>query len=110
MAGDDKEYTAFLHTLPCSMRGHGPCIGALHVHHTPGRKGIGQRNSDSTGKPLCAGHHTQRHALSGPFKGKNKREIRDWEEFTANLCRRLYLGLGQHDALERGVRVFVPDD
>lgn len=110
MAGEDPEYTAFLHKLPCSMRGHGPCIGAVHVHHTPGRKGMGQRSSDETGKPLCAGHHTQRHALSGPFKGKDKWAIRDWEDATASLCRRLYLGLVQPDDLGPGVRLFVPDD
>lgn len=98
MAGDNLEYTANLRLQECAMKGHGPCIGVVHVHHTPGRKGLGQRNSDDTGKPLCAGHHTQRHALSGPFKGWTKATIREWEERTSAHYRRLYLGLGEDDA------------
>jgi hypothetical protein len=92
MAGEDLEYTDHLHQQACSMIGHGQCIGVIHVHHAPGRKGIGQRNPDDTGKPLCAGHHTQRHALSGPFKGWTKETIRKWERETAERYRRLYLG------------------
>lgn len=97
MAGDDKEYNAFLRGFPCCMAGHGECLGALHVHHAQGRKGLGQRNSDTTGKPLCTKHHQERHALSGPFKGWNKQRIRDWERDTAERYRRLYLGLATPD-------------
>ncbi len=100
MAGEDPEYAAFLRTLPCCMMGHGPCVGAVHVHHEPGRKGLGTRNHDHTGKPLCAGHHTQRHSLSGPFKGWNKWRIRDWEASTATKLRGVYLGLGEPSPLD----------
>jgi len=94
MAGENKEYAAWLRKQPCAMTGHGECLGALHVHHSPGHKGLGQRNHDDSGKPLCTLHHTQRHALSGPFRGMGKEALRDWERTTAERFRQLYLGLG----------------
>jgi hypothetical protein len=100
MAGDEKEYRRYLREQGCCMEGHGLCMGAIHVHHAQGGKGLGTRNSDVTGKPLCALHHTQRHALSGPFKGWDKATIRAWERDTAERYRRLYLGLGESDSLE----------
>lgn len=99
MSGEDKKYTAFLRQQKCHMVGHGKCLGALHVHHAQGRKGLGTKNHDHTGKPLCTGHHTQRHALSGPFKGWTKDRIRQWEEETSAYYRRIYLGLGEDDAV-----------
>ncbi len=100
MAGEDPDYAEFLRGLPCSMLGHGPCVGVVHVHHAQGGKGLGTRNHDHSGKPLCAGHHTQRHGLSGPFKGFDKRRIRDWEAEHSERCRRLYMGLGENYPLE----------
>lgn len=79
------------------MSGHGLCSEVVHVHHAQGRKGLGQRNHDSSGKPLCVLHHTQRHALSGPFKGFEKADIRRWEEEQSERCRQLYLGLREND-------------
>jgi hypothetical protein len=96
MAGEDPEYQRFLRDRGCVMYGHGDCLGAVHVHHAPGGKGIGQRNHDDSGKPLCAKHHTERHSLSGPFKGWGKQRIRD----TAGYFRRLYLGLAESDPLD----------
>lgn len=98
MADEDKEYTAFLRRHGCCMAGHGLCDGALHVHHAQGGKGLGTRNADATGKPLCTLHHTQRHALSGPFKGWDKQRIKQWEAETAAHYRGLYLGLGGADS------------
>jgi|SRR5688572_28082331 len=100
MAGEDPEYTRFLREQGCCMSGHGSCLGELHVHHAQGGKGLGTRNADDTGKPLCTLHHTQRHALSGPFKGWGKAAIRAWERDTAERYRRLYLGLVSEDSLE----------
>ena len=94
MAGEDDEYAAWLREQECSMYGHGECTGATHVHHAPGGKGLGTRNHDHTGKPLCFLHHQQRHALSGPFKGHTKEMLKDWERATAERYRRIYLGLG----------------
>ena len=99
MAGEDDEYTAFLRGLPCHMSGLGPCVGTVCVHHAQGSKGLGTKNHDHTGKPLCVGHHTQRHSLSGPFKGFDKRRIRDWEESVSAYYRRLYLGVEPDDPL-----------
>lgn len=95
MAGDEKKFTDFLHGLPCYFEGHDECRGVVHVHHAQGRKGLGTRNSDATGKPLCALHHTQRHALSGVFKGFRKADIREWEERVSAHYRGLYLGVGE---------------
>lgn len=100
MSGEDEEYTRHLRQLPCEMARHGGCQGEVHVHHAQGRKGLGTKNHDHTGKPLCVGHHTARHALSGPFRGWVKAQIRDWEEATSARLRREYLGLGESDSLE----------
>jgi hypothetical protein len=97
VAGEDPEYTEFLRGNRCHMTGHGDCIGAVHVHHAQGRKGLGTRNHDHDGKPLCTGHHTQRHSLSGPFKGWTKERIRAWESETSAHYRGIYLGLGVPD-------------
>lgn len=101
MAGEDKEYTDWLRERGCYLRGHGECTGAVHVHHAQGRKGLSTRNHDHTGKPLCTGHHTERHALSGFFRGFRKYQIRDWEERTAERLRREYLGLGEAPPVQR---------
>jgi hypothetical protein len=100
VANEDKMYTEWLRSQPCAMEGHSECIGAPHVHHATGRKGLGTRNHDQTGVCVCSKHHTERHALSGPFKGWRKQQIRDWEETTAARLRREYLGLGLEDSLE----------
>jgi hypothetical protein len=100
LANEDRDYTEWLRSLPCTLAGHGVCNGALHVHHSQGRKGLGTRNHDHSGKPLCAGHHTQRHSLSGFFKGFTKPDIREWEEAQAQRLRGEYLGLGRTDTLE----------
>ncbi len=100
MAGEDAEYCAWVRQQPCSMMGHGDCLGAVHAHHPTGGKGIGQRNHDHGAVPLCSGHHTQRHSLSGPFKGWDKRRIRDWEASTAAELRRIYLGMGEPAPLD----------
>jgi hypothetical protein len=100
MATEDREYCEHIRQLPCAMSGHGECLGAMHAHHATGGKGLGTRNHDHRTIGLCTKHHTERHALSGPFKGWNKQRIRDWEEATSARLRREYLGLGLEDSLE----------
>lgn len=95
MAGEEPEYCQFVRQLQCSMYGHTKCIGSMHAHHPQGGKGMGTRNHDERTVPLCAGHHTDRHALSGPFKGWGKVRIRAWEAAVAGVCRGLYLGVGE---------------
>lgn len=98
MAGEDPKYTAFLKEQPCHLAEHGGCIGAVHVHHAQGRKGLGTTNHDHTGKPLCWQHHiNERHPLKGYFARWVKAQIREWEERTSAHYRRLYLGVEPHD-------------
>jgi hypothetical protein len=94
MAGENKPYLVFLRRLPCSMLGHGDCLGAMHAHHPQGKKGIGTKNHDDRAIPLCTKHHTERHSLSGAFKAFRKESLREWESEQATRCRQLYLGLG----------------
>ncbi len=94
MAGENPDYLAKVRKLPCLMSGHGGCTGEMHAHHPTGRKGIGQRNHDRDAVPLCAAHHTERHGLSGTFKGWRKEDIRRWESEQAAETRRLILGAG----------------
>ncbi len=82
------------------MEGHGECTGVAHAHHPTGRKGMGTKRDDSEAYCLCATHHSQRHSLSGPFKGWTKRDVRSYEEAQSQHYRRQYLGLGLADTLE----------
>ena len=101
MSEEDDEYTAHLRQLPCCLKGHGKCWGPVCVHHTPGRKGMSQKNHDHTGKPICAGHHTERHSLTGFFRKHTKAELREWEERESARYRGEYLGLGASAPVQR---------
>lgn len=76
------------------MLGHGECLGAMHAHHPTGRKGMGTKRPDAEAYPLCTKHHTERHSLTGAFKGFDKRMLRDYEDAQSQAYRRQYLGLG----------------
>lgn len=82
------------------MLGHGECLGEVHAHHPTGKKGMGTKRDDADAYALCSKHHTERHALSGPFKGWEKRRIRDYEAAQAESFRRQYLGLGGDASVE----------
>lgn len=58
----DKEYLAWLRTLPCAVCGHNPPSEAAHVR-LGGRAGIGQKPLFSA-VPLCHAHHAQQHTQS----------------------------------------------
>jgi hypothetical protein len=94
LAGEDPEYLAFVREQSCLNAGHGSCWGSMHAHHPQGGKGMGTRNHDHRAVPLCTKHHTERHALSGAWKGFDKRRIREVEAAAAEALRRQYLGLG----------------
>lgn len=94
MAQEDREYLNYIRGLRCACEGHGECIGPVQAHHATGKKGIGTKNHDHRTIPLCSGHHTERHSLSGYFRDFHKADIREWEERLAGECRRQYLGLG----------------
>ena len=55
---------------------------------------MGTKRPDAEAYCLCAKHHTERHSLSGPFKGWTKRDVRSYEAAQAERLRGLYLGLG----------------
>jgi hypothetical protein len=76
------------------------CSYEMHAHHPTGRKGMGTKRPDAEAYPLCSLHHTQRHSLSGPFKGWAKRDVRSYEEAQSQRLRGEYLGLGLVDTLE----------
>lgn len=96
MAGEDPKYLAWIREQPCLNLGHSPCCGAMHAHHPQGGKGMGTRNHDHRAVPLCTRHHSERHSLSGAWKGFDKRRIRDCEGAAAQALRRQYLGLGSN--------------
>ena len=100
MAGEDREYCAWIRTQNCLMEGHGECSYEMHAHHPQGGKGLGTRNHDHRTVPLCSRHHTERHSLSGPFNGWDKPKIRSWESTAAESLRRVYLGLGPDAPLD----------
>jgi hypothetical protein len=58
--GRDREYLAWLHTLPCAVfaahRYFSPCWGRITAHHA-GEHGLSQKCSDREAIPLCEGHH-----------------------------------------------------
>ncbi len=99
MAGEDADYCAWVRQQPCSRLGHGDCLGAMHAHHPTGGKGTGQRNHDHGVTPLCTKHHSERHSLSGAYKGWDKRRLRSFEANEAERLRREYLGLGSDASL-----------
>lgn len=93
----EPEYLQWVRQQPCAMLGHGECLGAMHAHHPTGRKGMGTKRADSEAYALCTKHHTERHALSGPFKNWKKRDVRDYEAAQSQALREEFLGLGRTD-------------
>jgi hypothetical protein len=93
VADDRPEYRAFLMGRPCRCQ---PCIAPVIVHHNTfgdvhagdrplppkalgGKRGKGQRASDTEGMSLCHRHHGQLHSLTGYFAGWDKSKLRDWQ-------------------------------
>jgi hypothetical protein len=57
----DKEYLAYIHTLPCAVSGTGiryACRGRITAHHA-GTRGLMQKADDRTAIPLCEWHHQE---------------------------------------------------
>ncbi len=65
---------------PCLLAGveeAGPCSGITEADHA-GDRGMGQKAPDDTCIPLCSGHHLDRHACTGFFRGRPKPWKREW--------------------------------
>lgn len=110
MANEERERLEWLRKQPCCLKGNGRCFGTVQAHHAPGHKGMGTRNHDDTGKPLCVQHHTERHSVSGHFRGWDKARLRDWEELQAEAYRRAYAAHLQRLALASGSPPKAPSE
>lgn len=79
MAGEDPDYIARMHRLPCCARDAGPCDGPIQAHHATYDRGISMRQHDYLAMPLCMGHHDDFHAGRGAFRGWTKEARRAWQ-------------------------------
>ena len=76
----DFDFMLWVKTQQCLLAGNyeaGPCSGVVEADHA-GLRGIGQKAPDDTCIPLCSGHHLDRHACTGFFRGREKAWKRDW--------------------------------
>ena len=76
----DIPYMLWVKTLNCLLAGAqdaGPCRGVTEADHA-GDSGFGQKAPDDTCIPLCSGHHLDRHACTGFFRGREKPWKREW--------------------------------
>ncbi len=81
VANEDPEYLNFVRERPCSAPGAPTgCSGRIEAHHNTATRGMGQRAHDRSAFALCTGHHRAFHDGSGPFKGWNKHERREWQQ------------------------------
>lgn len=93
MAGEDKVYTAWVRTRPCSARSManaGDCFGGVQAHHAGRDRGLSQRAHDDTCIPLCVKHHQDWHSAAGPFRPLDKERRRQWSEQQIGAMRRLW--------------------
>jgi len=79
MAGEDKDFVAWVHTQTCLAAELDPCEGRLHAHHA-GERGLGQRAHDRTCIPLCEKHHRAWHDVRWPFSFMTREERREWRD------------------------------
>lgn len=86
MANEDPAYLDRVrHQQCCSPSG---CRARrCEAHHSTG-SGMGLRAHDHESMPLCARHHYDFHALSGPFKGWTKERLKQWQREQVAATRR----------------------
>jgi hypothetical protein len=61
-----------------------------HAKSLGGRRGKGQRASDTEGMPMCARHHRQLHDLTGFFGDFDKYKLREWQDRQVRELRNVY--------------------
>ena len=62
---EDKEYLAWIRTLPCEAEGK-ECMGEIIYHHVEAY-GTSIKCSDTFTIPLCVGHHDEIHRGAESF-------------------------------------------
>ena len=80
MAGEDRAYCRWIRTQPCLMSHLSSCFGLAEADHAGRRPGMALKCHDHETIPLCHKHHMERHALSGAFKGWDRRRWREWAD------------------------------
>lgn len=71
----DSDYLRRVRALPCCK-----CGGkGGEAHHTTFGRGMAQKSPDRETMPLCWQCHYDFHSLTGPFKGWEKQQIREWQ-------------------------------
>jgi len=93
----DFEYMKWVKTQPCllaGVEGAGPCTGVVEADHAGLERGIGMKAPDDTCIPLCSGHHLDRHACTGFFRGRPKDWKRAWRVNAIAVTRTRYEEIG----------------
>jgi hypothetical protein len=73
----ESGYLAKVRALPCLVCGKRPS----EAHHHTGRRGMGQKSSDSDAMPLCHECHMAFHNGAGRFKDETKKQRREFQDF-----------------------------
>jgi hypothetical protein len=99
----------FVRIVPCCAPVPN-CNTQSVAHHSTVGRGKSQKSDDDQAMGLCPRHHADFHALSGPFKGWEREQIREWQQEmvvytqTLHFLRELRLGRfsGEVPAIEEG--------
>lgn len=99
MASDERRL-AWVRRQPCAVCA---CPGPNHAHHSTsgqsgvdgpkaigGRRGKGQKASDTETIALCIKDHANLHALRGFFSGFTKNELREWQDTQVRIHQERY--------------------
>ncbi len=110
-----RDYRSWMLSQPCCCQ---PCTRKVLIHHHTsgetephrksrgGRRGRGQRASDTNGMPLCPHHHSDLHdrtGLSGFFADFDKKSLRIWQDDQVERLQRMY-AMAHPEPLVAGTR------
>ena len=87
----DIDYMLLVKGLECILARNdeaGPCTGVTEADHAGLDAGLNQKAPDDTCIPLCSGHHLDRHACTGYFRGREKAWKRDWRLVAIEITQR----------------------
>lgn len=110
MAGEDREYSDWIHLQPCAAAELGPCRAAIDygtgtcwgriIQDHVGLRAYGRRSHDHESIALCEGHDASRLAHDVPFRDKDKAFMREWLDRKAAEARAEYHRLLAASGLE----------
>lgn len=107
--GRDASYLVRVRAMPCCARDMGLCGGRRHAHHPRHlAPGIARKAPDDCAISLCARHHGELHALSGPFKRWQRQRLRDWQDGWISATRSVVL-IQEAGELARTVRAALAE-